>query len=105
MNTLSTILLAVIALPFLANLSSIFWHILRERPFRVIYLPLSARTEIALRLLGMSMAVLLLFDQLVTHTIKPDMARLLLLLGFALINALSVYYRWRLPLHNEAPHL
>src|SRR5262245_3655821 len=101
MNTLSTILLAAIALPILANLGSVFWQILRNRPFRVIYLPLSARTEIGLTLLGISIAGLLLFDRLVTQYLKPDVTGLVLLLGFALINAFSVYYRWRSPLHIE----
>jgi hypothetical protein len=102
MNTLSTILLAAIALPILANLGSVFWQILRDRPFRVIYLPLAARIEISLRLLGIGIAGLLLFDRLVTQYVTPDVTALVLLLGFGLINGLSVYYRWRSPLRIEA---
>ena len=98
MNTASALFLAIIGLPLLANIGSIFWQTLRERPFLVIYLPIAARTATLFRLLGISSVALLAFDQLVTHYLKPDIISLIILSGFALINGLSVYYRWRRPL-------
>jgi len=98
MNTVSTLLIATIGLPLLANIGSVFWQMLRDRPFRVIYLPIAARAETMLRLLGISIAALLAFDRLVSHYLKPDVVSLIFILGFAFINGLSVYYRWRRPL-------
>ena len=78
--------------------SSIFWHVIGDRPFRVFYVPVSARTGLILRLSGMVILGMLVVDQWITQAIPLDIARIVLLLGFALINTLSVYYRWRTPL-------
>jgi hypothetical protein len=103
-NILSTIIVAAIFGPLLANLGSVFWQMIHERPFRVIYLPLSTRTIFALRFIGISILGALLFDRLVTHFVKSDVATLVYVLGFGLINILSVYYRWCYPLRSETMH-
>lgn len=96
------LLVMAIGLLFVANLGSIFWQIIRDRPFRVIYLPISPRAVALLRGIGMSILLLLLFDRLVTHYFQAGLTGLVIVLGYALLNGLSVYYRWRVPLRAQA---
>jgi hypothetical protein len=92
----------VIGLLLIVNLGSIFWQIIRDRPFRVIYIPVSPKAAALLGGIGMSILLLLLFDRLVTHYFQTGLTGLVILLGYALLNGLSVYYRWRVPLRASS---
>jgi hypothetical protein len=97
----TTLFVLTIGLPLLANLGSVVWQLLRDHPFRVLYLPIAAPATTRLRLLALSILGLLALDHFVVHVFPPTSGAPFLLMWFAMLNGLSVYYRWRVPLVRE----